>query len=67
MGTSKQSFGFLFLVSILLSGNFFICRSLADGVTAEEARQLRDEVMAITAKEKKEPHDSFLVFEDLLS
>ncbi|KAH9764651.1 alpha-mannosidase I MNS4 [Citrus sinensis] len=44
MGTSKQSFGFLFLVSILLSGNFFICRSLADGVTAEEARQLRDEV-----------------------
>ncbi|KAH9682329.1 alpha-mannosidase I MNS4 [Citrus sinensis] len=44
MGTSKQSFGLLFLVSILLSGNFFICRSLADGVTAEEARQLRDEV-----------------------
>lgn len=44
MGTSKQSFGFLFLVSILLSKNFFICRTLADGVTAEEARQLRDEV-----------------------
>lgn len=44
MGTSKQSFGFLFLVSILLSENFFICRTLADGVTAEEARQLRDEV-----------------------
>lgn len=44
MGTSKQSFGFLFLVSMLLSENFFICRTLADGVTAEEARQLRDEV-----------------------
>ncbi|KAJ4722583.1 alpha-1,2-Mannosidase [Melia azedarach] len=44
MATSRQSLGFLFLVLILLSENILLRSTLADGVTAEEARQLRDEV-----------------------